>query len=99
MGYPAYLPIALLILPMAPLVMFFNVPPVALVIFFSELPALLALPCAFTALTVYKVTVTIAANNTTAVIANSIGLSIKSYTKETNIKVFYMNIEFLTRYC
>ena len=96
MGYPAYLPIALLILPMAPLVMFFNVPPV---IFFSELPALLALPCAFTALTVYKVTVTIAANNTTAVIANSIALSIKSYTKETNIKVFYMSIEFLTRYC
>jgi hypothetical protein len=40
---------------------------------------------------VYRATVTIAANSNTAVIANDIGLCIKSYIKETNIKVFYMN--------
>jgi hypothetical protein len=62
--------IAPLIAPMAPLVIFFNLPPVALVIFFNAPPALVALPCAFATLTVYRVAVTIAANNTMAVIAN-----------------------------
>jgi hypothetical protein len=80
-------PIALFNAPAAPPVIFFAAP----VIFFAAPPALVALPCAFAALRVYRDTVTIAANNTTAVIANDIGLYIKSHIVETNIKVFYMN--------
>jgi len=48
---------------------------VALDIFFSApLVALVALPCGYDALAVYRVTVTIAANIAIAVIANNIGL-------------------------
>jgi len=50
-------------------------------------------------LRVYRDTVTIAANNTTAVIANDIGLCIKSHIVETNIKVFYMNPAVLEGKC
>jgi len=72
-------------------VMFFAVPPVALVMFFAVPPvALVALPCALAALTVYRVTVTIAVNNTAAVIANDACLCIKSCGINTDIKVLYM---------
>src|SRR5436190_18969938 len=74
-----------------PPIALFNAPAAPPVIFFAAPPALVALPCAFAALRVYRDTVTIAANNTTAVIANDIGLCIKSHIVETNIKVFYMN--------
>lgn len=60
--------------------MFFAVPPVALV----------ALPCALAALTVYRVTVTIAVNNTAAAIANDVCLYIKSRGIDTDIKVLYI---------
>ena len=66
--------------PAASPVIFFAVPPVALV----------ALPCALAALTVYRVTVTIAVNNTAAVIANDACLCIKSCGINTDIKVLYM---------
>jgi hypothetical protein len=66
-----------------PPIALFNAAPViffaAPVIFFAAPPELVALPCAFAALRVYIDTVTIAANNTTAVIANDIGLCIKSH--------------------
>ena len=77
--------------PAASPVIFFAVPPVALVIFFAVPPvALVALPCALAALTVYRVTVTIAVNNTAAVIANDACLCIKSCGINTDIKVLYM---------
>jgi hypothetical protein len=77
--------------PAASPVMFFAVPPVALVMFFAVPPvALVALPCALAALTVYRVTVTIAVNNTAAVIANDACLCIKSCGINTDIKVLYM---------
>jgi hypothetical protein len=77
--------------PAASPVMFFAVPPVALVMFFAVPPvALVALPCALAALTVYRVTVTIAVNNTAAVIANDACLCIKSCGINTDIKVLDM---------
>ena len=82
-----------------PPIALFNAPAVAPVIFFAAPPPLVALPCAFAALRVYRDTVTIAANNTTAVIANDIGLCIKSHIVETNIKVFYMNPAVLEGKC
>src|SRR5437879_163243 len=87
-------PVALVIFFAAPpvaLVIFFAAPPVALVIFFAAPPvALVALPCALAALTVYRVTVTIAINNTAAVITNDVCLCIKSCGINTDIKVLYM---------
>jgi hypothetical protein len=88
---PAASPVIFFAVPPVALVIFFAVPPVALVIFFAVPPvALVALPCALAALTVYRVTVTIAINNTAAVIANDACLCIKSCGINTDIKVLYM---------
>ncbi|MFY9873070.1 MAG: hypothetical protein WAK17_25450, partial [Candidatus Nitrosopolaris sp.] len=67
--------------------MFFAAPPVAFVMFFAAPPvALVALSaCALAALTVYRVTVTIAVNNIEAVIANDVCLCIKSCSIDADI--------------
>jgi hypothetical protein len=67
--------------------MFFAAPPVAFVMFFAAPPvALVALcACALAALTVYRVTVTIAVNNIVAVIANDVCLCIKSCSIDADI--------------
>jgi hypothetical protein len=67
--------------------MFFAAPPVAFVMFFAAPPvALVALSaCALAALTVYRVTVTIAVNNIVAVIANDVCLCIKSCSIDADI--------------
>jgi hypothetical protein len=88
---PAAAPDMFFAAPPVALVMFFAAPPVALVMFFAAPPvALVALPCALAALTVYRVTVTIAVNNTAAVITNDVCLCIKSCGINTDIKVLYM---------